>query len=476
MLLFAAALFVGNTACRPCHAEIAGAYARTPMARSSGVVDSSLPDISFTADGLAYRISNRRLLFDGGAVSIDYYIGSNSAGRGYLRAADGFLFELPVTWYAQKQRWDSSPGYDRNSEFRFTRAIEPSCLLCHSSQVRPVLGTQNRFGDPPFLENGISCERCHGPGSEHARNPAKSPMVNPAHLEAERRDSICSQCHLTGEARVETAGHRIAEYRAGDRLADYATYFTWKQGAQDFKVTSHVERLAESACKRASGDGLWCGTCHDVHTGADKSQAACTSCHESAHHREARCVTCHMPRAQVADANHAVMTDHRIPRTPAKETAAATTVGGELAGFLGTADDRAKGLAYAELGDQRAADLLRRAMPRDWPVRLRLAVLERDAGAAARLYESVLRDNPMEPAALVNLGSLYATAGREAEAGQLWERALTANPALEAAVLNLAKIRSADEARGILRRYLEVNPVSKNAKSRLAELEKPRRR
>jgi tetratricopeptide (TPR) repeat protein len=234
-----------------------------------------------------------------------------------------------------------------------------------------------------------------------------------------------------------------------------------------------VERLTESACKRAAGDKLWCGTCHDVHTGADKSQAACTNCHQAAHHAEERCATCHMPRAQVADANHAVMTDHRIPRVP-QTPAANTALAGELAGFLGAADDRAKGLAYAELGDARAAELLRRAVPRDWPVRLRLAVLERDPGNAARLYESVLRDNPREPAALVNLGSLYAVAGRDAEAGQLWERALTVNPALEPAVLNLAKVRAADEARVILRRYLEVNPVSKNARARLAELEKKR--
>ena len=51
----------------------------------------------------------------------------------------------------------------------------------------------------------------------------------------------------------------------------------------------------------------------------------------------------------------------------------------------------------------------------------------------------------------------------------MWERALEANPALEEAVLNLAQIRPAGEARIILQRYLELNPVSRKARARLAE-------
>ena len=90
---------------------------------------------------------------------------------------------------------------------------------------------------------------------------------------------------------------------------------------------------------------------------------------------------------------------------------------------------------------------------------------------AARLYESVLRENPYETAALVNLGTHLALAGRNEEAGRLWDRALAANPALEEAVLNLAQIRTAEQSRIALRRYLELNPVSRKARARLAELE-----
>jgi hypothetical protein len=468
MLLLAAAVFVGSQACRTCHTAISDSYARTPMAQSSGRVES-FPAASFTAAGHRYRISGKQLIFDGGAVSFDYFVGSNSAGRSYIHEQDGYLFELPVTWYAQRKTWDASPGYEKDPEIRLTRPIELTCLLCHSSRVRPVLGTQNRYGDPPFLENGVSCERCHGPGSEHVNDPLKSPMVNPARLDAEGRDSVCSQCHLTGAARIDRPGRRMASFQAGERLADYATVFAWKPGGGDFKVTSHVEKLAASVCKQESGAALWCGTCHDPHTNADKSQSACLNCHTVAHRRQESCVSCHMPKARVADANHAVMTDHSIPRIP---KASAPQPEPALVIFLGPADDRAVGLAYAELGDSRARQYLLRATQKDWQVSLRLAVLEPDPARAIKLYESVLRDNPGETAALVNLGSLYAKTGRMDDAGRLWEKALEANPATEEAVLNLSQIRPPEIARMILNGYLVLNPVSKRVRERLAAIAK----
>jgi tetratricopeptide (TPR) repeat protein len=163
------------------------------------------------------------------------------------------------------------------------------------------------------------------------------------------------------------------------------------------------------------------------------------------------------------------MTDHSIPRQ-AKD--AASDGVRELAPFLGASGDRELGLAYAELGDSRARQFLLRAQPQDWPVRLRLAVSEPDKARAAALYESVLRDNPVEVSALVNLGSLYAQAGRTTEAGRLWDRALVANAGIEEAVLNLTLIRPAQESLALLKRYLEINPVSKKAKQRLATLQK----
>src|SRR5258708_26697704 len=62
-----------------------------------------------------------------GERHLDYYIGSGVAGRSFLYARDGFLFEAPITWYTQTGKWDVSPGYERDTVSRWNRAIEPSC-------------------------------------------------------------------------------------------------------------------------------------------------------------------------------------------------------------------------------------------------------------------------------------------------------------------------------------------------------------
>ena len=467
MMLLVAAAFAGSAACRPCHTAIYDAYRQTPMARTSGRA-GSVPDAAFTAANHRFRIASNRLTFPAGSASIDYFIGSGVAGRSYLTARDGFLFELPVSWYARQQAWDSSPGYEQESEVRLDRAVDPTCLSCHASRLQPIWGTSNRYATPPFLEDGVGCERCHGPGGEHVRDPRSAHLVNPAALPAAERDSVCAQCHLTGDARIERPGRRFAEYRAGDNLADFVSYFVWASKPPSLNVTSHVEKLAMSGCKRGAGDALWCGTCHDPHTNANRTQQACVGCHPSAHRQSESCAGCHMPHSQSSDVVHGVTTDHSIPRNP--RGLAGPRGRSDLRAFLGVQDDRSLGLAYAELGDPRAGEYLRKAAPKDAPVLIRLATLEADSGRAARLYEEALRTEPANPVALVNLGVLRAGAGRLPEAAALWKRALETDPAIESAAVNLAKISEPGEARAVLRRYLAFNPDSAAARRQLAAI------
>lgn len=462
MLLLATAVFVGSAACQPCHPSIYSSYMRTPMARSSGKTES-LPDATINSGTLQYRISANRLHFDGGSVSFDYFVGSNKAGRSFLFQREGYVYELPVTWYQRIRNWDASPGYEGAGRVTLDRAIDPTCLSCHASRLQPVYGTQNRYADPPFLESGVACERCHGAGSEHVRDPARFRMVNPADLEREARDSVCSQCHLSAEARVDRPNRKFGEFRAGDRLADYATYFAWSGKSAEHKVTSHVEDLSLSRCFRNSGGKLWCGTCHEPHTNANRTQAACVACHRTAHRQDETCAGCHMPSGKAADITHGTTTDHSIRWSTG--TTGEKPGGPRLTALVGDASDRSLGLAYAELGDSRASGYLLRAQPADAPVLVRLALQQSDKRRAAALYESALRMEPADVVALVNLGVLYGEAGRVEEAGRLWRRALDANPAIEEAVLNLARVSARDDARRVLDRYLEFNPASQSARA-----------
>src|SRR5205823_5935045 len=204
-----------------------------------------------------------------GERTLEWFIGSGSVGRSYLFSLDGFLFQSPVSYYSLAAKWDISPGYRQYRTINLTRAIETACLQCHASRLQPLAGVQNRFGRPPFLEGGVGCERCHGPGKNHVakmisgNRTGPSEIVNPVKLDAARRDSVCAQCHLTGAARIPRAQAKDNSYRPGALLSDHFAYFVWTgAGSSIVGANSHFEQLQQSACKKASGERLWCGSCH----------------------------------------------------------------------------------------------------------------------------------------------------------------------------------------------------------------------
>jgi hypothetical protein len=115
-------------------------------------------------------------------------------------------------------------------------------LSCHTSDAQaPEVGTENKYGTPLFAHGGITCERCHGGNLSHglkARAPVKggkkvSPaaapdrpgIVNPSKLTPARRDAVCMQCHLEGNAAIEQPGRHLYEFRPGDDLSDFVRYY-----------------------------------------------------------------------------------------------------------------------------------------------------------------------------------------------------------------------------------------------------------
>jgi len=469
MLLFAIPLFVGSQACAGCHAAIARAYRATPMAISSGRITAPVSAGSFRhrASEVSYDIEASGLVrFSKGVASgtrqLDYYIGSGVAGRSFLYTRGGFLFEAPVTWYAQTRSWDVSPGYEADRTSRWNRPVEPSCLLCHASQTRWREDSQNAYLDPAFEQNGVGCERCHGPGSLHIQGKGK--MVNPAKLDAGPRDAVCTQCHLSGESRVARSGKRMGDYRPGDRLSEFVAYFV-KAGEGDFQVNSHVEKLSRSGCKRAAGERLWCGSCHDPHqVPAASARAAwfrsrCLTCHETEQcDRGFDCTSCHMPKNAAADAGHGVFTDHSIPRN--RSQTAQGTASWRLKGFSAEdGGDRELGLAYAEVGartgdrrQQMEAIRLLSGPAQDAEVLVRLADLLERTGTGERppdLYRRALKQDPNQVVALVNLGRWYGTNGLLDQAITLWRDALRRNPCLAEAGQNLqVALRAKNDAAG----------------------------
>ena len=296
--------------CSPCHSEIVKAYSTTPMARSSGPVQS------LTAASYRHPQSKTRYVItppnlvrietpqQRATQVLQYFIGSGAHGRSFLFTRGGKLFEAPITEYAGRG-WAMSPGYENDDHSDWTRPIDRNCLWCHASSTKLIYGTVNQYANPPFAENGITCERCHAATATHYTNPVKLPVA--------ARNDTCRQCHLLGIDRKDKPGHSFFEYKPGMLLDSLVTYETVaQQPASDLKVTGHFERLAMSRCQISSGDKLWCGSCHNPHRVSDANQS-CRSCHAGkAAHGGNDCQSCHMPKAPSAEANHSIFTDHWI--------------------------------------------------------------------------------------------------------------------------------------------------------------------
>jgi hypothetical protein len=398
---------------------------------------------------------------------VSYVIGSGAHASGYLIQIGDHLFQSPVCYYPIRHAYDLAPGYEKLSEPDFTRPVTEACLLCHSGAPLHVAGSLNRYQSPAFAQEAISCDRCHGPDQEHLKRPLPGTIVNPAKLPAAARDSVCEQCHLAGAVRVLNPGKSFGDFRAGQPLEDTFTIYTTSAPGGAFKVISHSEQLALSACARHSQSRMWCGTCHDPHAkpvrAAPYYAARCLSCHQGklsrSHPANRDCVSCHMPRRPARDGGHSVFTDHRIARRPQAPTENQPEVGteGDLAAWRRPSpafEQRNLALALANAGIERRSPPqivrgyrllteVQKSFPDDIDVLNGLGtalLLGKEPREALRAFERVLQLTPGDPIGEQNVGMAWNAAGQPDQAAAHLERCLDLDPLLLPAAATLMNV------------------------------------
>jgi tetratricopeptide (TPR) repeat protein len=507
--------YVGNEACAKCHAAIFDSYQRTAMALASGPAAENpmTGDFLHKKSGVRYRIYSEDgklwLSFERpgdpavrGKHQLLYYIGQGRRGRTYLFSTDGFLFESPVNWYADKHMWDVAPAYGNVREAPMNLPALTSCLDCHVSGIQPPInGTENRYTMPVFAYSGVACERCHGPGAAHVNGGA---IVNPSKLSPERRDAICMQCHLEGNAAIERPGKHLYQFRPGDDLSDYIRYYVRvDEPGSGLRAASQFEALAQSTCKKKSGAAMSCMSCHDPHRSVPPGKRVsfyrtkCLACHSTLstkhHANQPDCASCHMPANASTDVAHTAVTDHRILRSPnsgpALVNVQATPVSlPRLAPFPGSPnaehDTRDVALAWASMAEggneaelKQAEQLLRTAVkesPKDPALLSALAYVEQRRGAisdARELYQRALAQDPNLLDAATNLGVIQANSGHLREAVTLWEEAFQRAPGRSSIGMNIARAFCGaglvGQARDFTLRVLQFNPDLESAKKLL---------
>jgi catechol 2,3-dioxygenase-like lactoylglutathione lyase family enzyme len=534
--------YVPEGRCADCHADLATSYAGHPMGRSlqpiARAVEGPLPGSSFEAFGSQFLVErdgdhmrHRRTRLDPAGLpaaeqvwEVAYVIGSGERGYSYLTDWDGYLFQTPVSWYAQKKVWDVSPGF--GPALLTGRAVLPDCLFCHANRAHHVEGSVNHYTEPVFDGHTIGCQRCHGPGELHAAGPGagKGPdgidptIVNPKHLAADLREAVCEQCHLQGAVRIPGRGCGLYDFRPGLPLASFLSVFVRAaEGGEGQKAIGHVEQMHQSRCFQgrdpltprpplppgergsktdsllpsppggggAGGAGqLGCISCHDPHARVPPARrvayyrSRCLQCHEQKgcslpladrlrRTAEDSCIDCHMPRYEASDNPHTAATDHRILRggkAPPRRDAQPTPGDGlpVVSFYRGR-----KEVDDEEDERARALALVKQALAGD-------VSAVRAVGRALPVLETAWRRDSDDLAVGEAAGYALAMQNRPTEARAAFEAVLAAAPDRELALVGAAAaaetLGQTEVALGWWRRAVAANPWALGYRRSLALL------
>ena len=314
--------YVGSQACQKCHVQIYDHWKKTPMAN---VVrdprehpDAIIPDLA----------TNKVAPFTKAQVALTY--GSIWKQRYFTKVGDDY-FPLAAQWDIGNKTWrpyhvpktgDWWTAFypDDNTQ----RPTGPTCDGCHSVDYN--------IHTKQVAEWNVGCERCHGPGSDHAEHPTRANIISAARMNSVDANDTCIGCHSQGRPLANPIEGKYYDwpvgYRVGLKLKDFWQLEEHALGETSFlhfaDGTAHKNRMqgndyVQSVMYRR---GVTCSSCHDTHGTENYAQLRkpanklCLDCHgpmspngpraatlaEHTHHKDgsagSECIACHMPKIE----------------------------------------------------------------------------------------------------------------------------------------------------------------------------------
>jgi hypothetical protein len=362
------AKYVGMNTCKGCHQDIYNTFIETGMGKSWNlatphkssarfgvheVVYDTLNDLYYHPywknDSLMiveYRLNGKDTIHQR-IEKVKYIVGSGQHTNSHIMESNGLLYQAPITYYTQLQKWSLAPGFGGGHNSRFTRIVGNECITCHNFFPETDFSAENYFEKVP---DGIQCERCHGAGSIHVDEKQHGKLVdiskdidysivNPKKLKRDLQISLCQRCHLQGVT-VLNEGKTFYDFKPGMNLSDVMHTFIprYTDSVTNFIMASHADRMKMSKCFAKSE--MTCITCHNPHvsvkfTAAETFNNACKKCHSTPSLKERagvrlcsltiaerkkendNCSKCHMPMSGSIDIPNVKIHDHYI-RKPEK--------------------------------------------------------------------------------------------------------------------------------------------------------------
>lgn len=170
--------YLGSEKCLSCHArlhpEIAKNWQSSPHALTSR--PHTLREYTGRDSKQTIPVENEEILL---------FIGGEGTGSAWVRT------DLQVFLREGVQLAVTFPPHDQIGIEGATVNAAQSCLGCHT--------TGYSVSDGKYIEPGVGCEACHGPGKEHVDSGgSKATIVSPSKLPADRNRMVCGQCHSLG--------------------------------------------------------------------------------------------------------------------------------------------------------------------------------------------------------------------------------------------------------------------------------------
>jgi len=281
--------------------------------------EAILPDLSIADPAVTFTKED-----------IAFVYGSRWKQRYFKQVGEDY-FPLPAQWDVIHKVWRPykvAMGTDwwtaHYPPENFQRPTGPLCDGCHS--VNYDVRTKK------VTEWNVGCERCHGPGSEHLRQPVASTIQNPSRMDPRHATDVCIQCHSQGRPRANPTEGRPFDwpvgFHVGLNLEDFWQLEEHRSGETSFTHfadgTAHKNRMQgnDFVTSQMYLKEVTCYDCHDVHGtkhDADVRRPGnklCLGCHapgsaigprgatveQHTHHQAgssgSECIACHMPKIE----------------------------------------------------------------------------------------------------------------------------------------------------------------------------------
>jgi tetratricopeptide (TPR) repeat protein len=259
------------------------------------------------------------------AYAIAHVLGGKNVYYFLTEMERGRLQVLPVAFDVNVREWiDTAASAMRHFSHASDEALDwrhpaytfnTSCHGCHVSQVSSNYDLESDTYRTTWVEPGINCETCHGPGEQHIRVCREAPDGRPpedleiivtSDFDAQQNNDLCASCHA--KTRTLSTG-----FRPGDRFFDHFDLValehedSYPDGRDLGENYTQTTWLLSPCLRSADLDCLHCHTSSGRFRQKDDSNQACMPCHEArvadvaAHSRHAPdgagglCISCHMP-------------------------------------------------------------------------------------------------------------------------------------------------------------------------------------